>query len=438
MITVRRAARIACLFLTLAAARELAAPAAATAQQRPTDRACVACHQGLDDERLAAPALRFPEDIHAEAGFGCLDCHGDTHGGGRDRNTGFLSAPTRRNIPALCGRCHSDAVFMRGYDPSLRVDQVAEYWTSVHGRLLREENAPDVATCVDCHPAHEIRPPSDPSSSVYPTNVAATCGHCHGDPEVMAGRDIPTNQPEQYLGSVHGKLMEEEGDLSAPTCNDCHGNHGAAPPGVSSVRNVCGQCHAMMDRMFGESGHAERFTRGGRAGCATCHGHHAIVPASDTLLVARTRDVCSTCHDEQDPDGRAFLRMKALLDSLQAEAARGRSLLLEAENAGMEVSQALFELDDVGNALTKARTAIHTLHVDSVRGETRAGFDVADRAIQRGNEALAEHRFRRVGLGFSAGIILILVLGLALKIRQIEARNAGARSRPTHRGDAHA
>src|SRR6266540_7241295 len=33
----------------------------------------------------------------------------------------------------ICGRCHSDAQFMKRYNPALRVDQVAEYATSVHG-----------------------------------------------------------------------------------------------------------------------------------------------------------------------------------------------------------------------------------------------------------------------------------------------------------------
>ncbi|MEJ2679069.1 MAG: cytochrome c3 family protein, partial [Gemmatimonadota bacterium] len=191
---------------------------------------------------------------------------------------------------------------------------------------------------------------------------------------------------------------------------------------VSSVQNVCGQCHAMQATALEQSKHAERFTRGGRAGCATCHGKHDIQTVADTFLVARTNTVCFGCHAENDPNGRAFLTDKQMLDSLQTEAAMGRTLLLRAQNAGMEVSEALFELDDVNDALTKARTAIHTMHVAPVRKEIDAGLAVTTRAQERGRAAMAEHRFRRVGLAISAAIILILVLGLALKIRQIEAR----------------
>ena len=94
----------------------------------------------------------------------------------------------------------------------------------------------------------------DPASKVHPLAVADTCGACHADPEHMAGyrlpargggdRPIPTDQRERYGQSVHAHAMTEKGDLSAPTCNDCHGNHGATPPEVRSVANVCAQCHS--------------------------------------------------------------------------------------------------------------------------------------------------------------------------------------------------
>ena len=101
--------------------------------------------------------------------------------------------------------------------PTLRVDQVAEYATSVHGRRLRELADPKVATCVSCHPAHNIRPPSDPKSSVYPLHVADTCGRCHSDAKYMASYKIPTDQVAKYKTSVHWKAMTAKGDLSAPT-----------------------------------------------------------------------------------------------------------------------------------------------------------------------------------------------------------------------------
>ena len=62
------------------------------------------------------------------------------------------------------------------------------------------------------------------------------------------------------------------------------------------------------------------------------------------------------------------------------------------------MSQALFELEDVNNAQTRAHSAIHSFHVDSVRQEVQAGLAITARAERRGEDALDEHHFRRVGL----------------------------------------
>jgi predicted CXXCH cytochrome family protein len=406
----------------------LAGSAHAGAQTLPTSEDCRACHAGLADQRLAQPALSYDGDVHSEVGLGCLACHGS---GGRDEldpHAGFLNAPEPSEIPALCGRCHSDAAFMRQFNPSLRVDQVSEYWTSIHGIRLRESGDTAVATCVDCHPAHQIKKPDNPESSVYPTRVLETCGRCHSDPARMRGRGIPTDQVEKYKQSVHAKKLLEDGDLSAPVCNDCHGNHGAAPPGIASVRNVCGQCHSVVADFFDKSGHEQIFNDAKLPGCVTCHSNHAIVAPTDAFLETRTVEVCAQCHAAGDTAGQAFRRMAVVLDSLDRAAESSRAILQEAQQRGMEVSQALFELQDITNAQTKARNAIHTLSLDPVRQEAQAGFEIAQRGEGRGVAALDEHRFRRVGLAVSALIIVLLITALFLKIRDSESQAAEALS----------
>jgi hypothetical protein len=394
------------------------------AQTLPTSQECRDCHVSLQDERLSAPATLYETDIHAETGFGCLACHGSGGSDELDPAAGFLSAPVRRDVPGLFGRCHSDAAYMRQFDPGLRVDQVDEYWTSRHGQLLRERNDAQVATCIDCHPAHQIRPPDDPAADVYPTNVVTLCGRCHSDPDVMDPRGVPTDQVAEYRSSVHGRLLLEEGDLSAPVCNDCHGNHGAAPPGLASVRNVCGQCHSVMGDYFDQNGHAQAFQEADLPGCSTCHGNHAVQPVEDEDLLDRSQDVCFTCHEPPDTLGLQFEEMAAALDSLDTAVQRSRAVLEEAENAGMEVSQALFNLQDVSNVGTRARNAIHSFRASAVREEVSSGLEITAQAAARGRDALEEHRFRRVGLGFFAIIVLGLIVGLVLKIREYEDRMA--------------
>jgi hypothetical protein len=387
---------------------------------------CVACHQNLGDDRLGKPVKEFPSDIHSSRGFNCVACHGgDAHDPGMtamDPAKGFIGKPQGLQIIQVCGHCHSDARFMRQYNPGLRVDQVTEYYTSVHGQRLRERSDPKVATCISCHGAHSIRSPSDPRSKVYPTHVADTCGACHANAEYMAPYKIPTDQYQRYQKSVHWKMMSVKGDLSAPTCNDCHGNHGAAPPGISWVGNVCGQCHAQNAELFGKSVHAKVFVQMGIPGCATCHDNHEIHETSDQMLGLGDHAVCAGCHSANDKGGATAVAMRQLIDSLNAEYEKAHGALTNAEHAGMPVNQALFELNEAKTALVKARAAIHSFNVDLVKKEVTPGQAVSQKAYERGIAALDELQFRRKGLAVSVLIILGVVVGLVLKIREIEGR----------------
>lgn len=410
-------------------------PDGVAGQLIPRNEDCVECHLGLEEERLSAPAREYQNDIHIEDGFTCLSCHGvipaGQHGGAIDPDLGFIAKPTREQIPTLCGSCHSDIVFMKQYNPSARTDQLAEYWTSQHGQALRQGD-PDVATCVSCHPAHSIRPPSDPESSVYPTRVPELCASCHSDPELMGDHELPTDQYEEYRTSVHGTLLLEEEEVSAPACNDCHGNHGATPPGVASIERVCGQCHAVMAEHLENSGHDVLFSEAGLPGCETCHGNHAITRPDDEDLGRVSDEVCTQCH-AGEVEADVFPLMRAMIDSLIVGRERAEAVLSRAENLGMEVSEARFELEEVTNALTKARTSIHAMRLQPVRTEIESGLEVVARSIERGEESLWEHQFRRIGLAVSAGFIVLLISGIILKIRQIERRQrrSGAASEPS-------
>lgn len=421
----RPAARVALgvvAILALWAARGQAQPAGADN--------CATCHLAIGDERLEKPAKDYARDVHKAKGFGCVACHGgnekEASMEAMDPGKGYIGKPGRKQGVQVCARCHSDATFMKRYPSSLPVGQATEYATSVHGRKLREADDPKVATCVSCHPAHSIRPRSDPTSSVYPLRVAETCGACHGDAKYMEGRRVPTDQLAKYKQSVHGKAMIVKGDLSAPTCNDCHGNHGAAPPGITWVGNVCGQCHTVMADLFRKSVHAKAFVDMGTPGCATCHDHHAIREAGDRMLGLGRDAVCTTCHAAADKGGQTAVETRALIEGLAGRHRAARELLDRAEHAGMEVSQAKFDLDGARDALVKARAAVHAFTVDAVRAETTAGAAIADKAHARGVRALKDLAFRRQGLGISVVIILAVIAGLLLKIRQVDRRGRAA------------
>jgi hypothetical protein len=112
--------------------------------------------------------------------------------------------------------------------------------------------------------------------------------------------------------------------------------------------------------------------------------------------------------------------MRGSVDALAGAHQQARGLLERAEHAGMEVSQAQFELNGATDALVKARAAVHTGSPDGVRTEAEPGLAIADRARARGLRALDELRFRRRGLAVSVVVIVALIGGLVLKIRQLE------------------
>lgn len=411
---------IVCLVLSVLSVRGWGA------EVKEQEDSCVGCHQNFGDDRLGKPVKEFSSDIHSSRGFGCVACHGgdakDPGMTAMDRAKGFIGKPKGLEIIQVCGHCHADARFMRQYNPSLRVDQVTEYYTSVHGQRLKERSDPKVATCSSCHGAHAIRPPSDPRSKVHPTHVPDTCGACHANAEYMAPYKIPTDQYQRYQKSVHWKMIAVKGDLSAPTCNDCHGNHGAAPPGISWVGNVCGQCHAQNAELFSKSVHAKVFVQMGIPGCATCHDNHEILETSDQMLGLGDHAVCAGCHSASDKGGATATAMRQVIDSLNNEYEKAHAVLIKAEHAGMPVNQALFELNEGKTALVKARAAIHSFNVDLVKKEVAPGLAVSQKAYSRSIGALDELQFRRKGLAVSVLIILGVVVGLVLKIRQIEGR----------------
>ncbi len=374
------------------------------------ETSCVRCH--------SEPALFGPEQlrvvelhagsVHADAGLSCHDCHGGNPDpalaadAAAAMDPGFephpyVGAPLRSEVPGFCGRCHSDPVYMRRFAPAARVDQEREYWTSQHGVALRRGD-PDVATCVDCHGDHAILAVGDPSSAVFPKRVAETCASCHADPERMQGhrhadgRPLPIDQYALWQRSVHAAALLESEDLSAPTCNDCHGNHAAAPPEVTSIAQVCGHCHLREARLFRRSPKAEGLERHnaflasvGAEGCAACHadpepqaalrgihslgqcgvchGNHAVVRPTVAMLSPLPDTPCAFCHEGPRPDWEAVWGGEEAAERFRAVRS---GLLASAEALGLEGDARFDWLVDQARALP-----FHTLGTAGPDGKLR-------------------------------------------------------------------
>lgn len=396
--------------------------AASHAHAQPKN-SCLECHSVLPAP-MEVTQDKFSHDVHAQKGLTCVSCHGGDAGNDDPERAmsvkaGWKGKIDRRQIPQLCGSCHSNPVYMRQYNPGLRTDQLDQYRTSIHGKRLAAGDS-KVAVCTDCHGVHDLRAPGDPSSTVNPVNVATTCSHCHADTAFMKSYGIPTNQYASYNTSVHHEALTVGGDMSAPTCTTCHGNHGAVPPGVDKVQNVCSKCHVFQAQMYEQSSHKSAFDSAGLPGCVVCHSSHGITRPNDAKLGAGSDGVCMQCHTPGDNCDQARAGMLAQLTQLDQSIQVADRQLAQAESVGMEVSEARMRQSDAKDSLTKARVTIHSFRTDLVAQQAQAGLKIANKDLRAGQEAMAERNRRRIGLGASLLANGMVLAGLLLYIRKIE------------------
>lgn len=401
---------------------------------------CAACH--ADSVRMRALGSTLPTDqlaalqgsVHGElatTGKGriaqCTTCHG-AHGILPRDNPASTVNPL--NVVATCSFCHSNAAFIRTYDPMLPVDQRDKYRTSLHG-IRNAAGDPRVAECASCHGSHGILSAKNPKSRVYPLNLPRVCASCHSDSARMKGYDIPTDQYEKYARSVHGVALLDKGDLGAPACNSCHGNHGATPPGVESISRVCGTCHALNADLFSASPHKQAFDAQHLPECETCHGNHEIAAPTTRLLGTDSGSVCVRCHTPQDQkEGfRTAGVMRRLIDSLETGNTGARQLVDEAEQKGMEIGEAKYRLRDARQARLEARTMVHSFDRARFAAVVEKGLVTASSVSTEASRAIEEYYFRRIGLGIATLIITIVGLSLYRLIRRIERRQTAEGAR---------
>ncbi|MBI4501584.1 MAG: hypothetical protein HY700_10515 [Gemmatimonadetes bacterium] len=123
-------------------------------------KTCGTCHVGILES--------YEQSAHGKAiGNGaagakpapvCTDCHSGHQIVRADQPKWFMG------VVEECGTCHR-----RLYET---------YFTTYHGQVTKLGFGL-TAKCSDCHTAHEIRPRTDPQSSVYPANLQRTCQRCH-------------------------------------------------------------------------------------------------------------------------------------------------------------------------------------------------------------------------------------------------------------------
>jgi len=130
---------------------------------------------------------------------------------------------------------------------------------------------------------------------------------------------------------------------------------------------------------------------------------------------------CNDCHDTPDTAGN--IRVHAYLDatrSLTSMIARSERILLSAQRGGVEVRKIRPELDSAVDSQIELETLIHTFAPPAVQAKQAEGLRHAEAALLAGQRSLEELAYRRQGLFVVLGIVVLVLIALALKIRTLE------------------
>jgi predicted CXXCH cytochrome family protein len=412
---------------------------------------CILCHSDSEtqssedlftlpsDSRPAPPGhmnlKEIVEDVHFRRGVSCAGCHGGdpTAALGHDHVKEWPEKDRDKNrewIVQFCARCHSDPTFMHQFNPALPTDQLSKFKDSPHGRTLLEKHDSRAPQCVSCHGVHGIRPAKDPQSKVYAQRVPETCGACHADSAIMAGftrtdgSPLPTTQLAEYRSSVHGRALLGRGDLGAPACNTCHGNHAASPPGVAGVSRSCSLCHSANASLFDGSKHKQAFDRHNWAECSKCHGNHAIDKTHDSMLAAGPRALCIDCHRQYAKDNPQCIATADYFHQTitRMDEARNKFGAISETLAakGLDVEPINNQLTELADNLKKSRTYVHSFSRDTFQQVALPGEEAVQRTDVLVNKAREEYKYRQFGLAVSIALIGLLILAIYLKLRQLE------------------
>ncbi len=335
----------ALLFLAVAAAAPIPAHAATPSAPAPApgvNDTCLMCHadkdaKGAGGKSIAVDAKLFTGSVHGEMQLKCTDCHADVsaqklphaeklqpvncgtcHDKAVAQYAGTVHGLARKGgsmVAATCVDCHGTHDIRRSKDPQSRTAHAnveatcskchgddklatqtklpggnvgAKFHDSIHGKALKGAAQGSAPTCTNCHGAHDIRAKGDAKSHTARAAIPDTCGTCHKVEQAA------------FTKGKHGKLRQD-GNMAAPGCTDCHSAHGIQQHESATfqvaVINDCGTCHQDYLSTYRDTFHGQVTELGyaRMATCASCHGAHDVLPASDPASKVSAQNRLATC-----------------------------------------------------------------------------------------------------------------------------------------------
>ncbi len=255
---------------------------------------CLDCHEDTEltkirGERVVSLFIdldRFEASVHGREEMACIDCHQDLDGLDDMHNEDLE--------PVDCSMCHDDVL--------------ETFQHSMHGQEWLAGN-PLAPHCWDCHGAHDILPPEEPTSAVNRFNIPVMCGNCHKEGAPVARfYDIPQDSIlTHYEQSIHGEGLFKRGLTISAVCTDCHTAHDVRnheDPASSihrdNVAGTCQQCHGRIEQVHQKVIAGELWEKEPDKvpACIECHQPHTIRRVFYDEGVSNQE--CLVCHGKED------------------------------------------------------------------------------------------------------------------------------------------
>jgi len=259
------------------------------APQAADSGACLACHSNPELSytfpsgevwSLYVDEAAFADSVHGEQGLACTACHADIAGYPHPPLVVSSVRMYQLEQYQACAQCHDD-VYQKSLD-------------SMHAQELAAGNW-QAAICTDCHGSHDTTPPNQPRSK-----IPRTCSRCH------------SGIYNEYVESVHGEALTDEGNTDVPTCIDCHGVHNQEDPRTTQFRlnspQLCATCHA--DEVL--MGKYDISTNVFDTYVADFHGTTVTLFERQSPDMPTNKPVCYDCHGvhnmklSDDPESQVF------------------------------------------------------------------------------------------------------------------------------------
>lgn len=235
---------------------------------------CLECHEDV------VAASDFMASVHGSNDIACLDCHAIADlaahvddgvlpaavdcASCHDVESAEHAQSAHAQNGVGCVDCHSALHTMSASADNKQAivascsncHEMAGYSESSHGLAVAAGNQ-DSASCADCHGLHKITQLSSADAKVARTFSSEACISCHGNEEMMERNGVYSGAVHTYIESYHGKSYNLGYPELTAGCADCHGSHAIYPEdhpasmvNIENRAKTCGQCHEGSTRLF--------------------------------------------------------------------------------------------------------------------------------------------------------------------------------------------